>query len=71
MIEQAVMSKNTLTNHRFPCITLLSLVRLDKGFSNGHAAKFRRFSYVFDGLTCGIWRQVLASEQSFLAPEAG
>src|SRR4029079_474635 len=30
MIEQAVMSKNMLTNHRFPCITLLSLVRLDK-----------------------------------------
>jgi hypothetical protein len=25
-----------------------------RSFSNGHAAKFGRFSCVFDGLTCGI-----------------
>jgi hypothetical protein len=31
MIEQPVMIKNTLTNHRLLCITLLPLLRLDKG----------------------------------------
>ena len=53
------MSKNMLTNHRFPCITLLPLVRRIRSFSNGHAAKIRRFSWFV-----AVWRAVFGDRCS-------